>query len=423
MIKKYRPLMSQAEEGGDMKDTNLSMGNLNLNEEKKVEKHDSPDRFQLFLYDDVAKLFVKHFPEENLSLNLRVVNALTLNFVHARVPENQIIIEFDNSGMRAWDIMTLTARVAYQLITGRSPANPLTRRPYTISTIAVLAMAYVLLDHDSMATTSPTNLDQLVSQFPNSHKELLIALSNPRPFFTKQLCMWREKLHVVHERDTNEEGQQYYVCAGHKLKDFVTSDIYWRNLESEIIVLHNAGLARDDISQMWSIDLESAMDPYWDMKDLKTRMLDEVHAVMEWLGLNVVANILCPGASLYNRSENMYELTSLEDNREAQLALVSCTLALVIAYCRHIRFEFEDLTKNLLYPISLAAVILAYKALGLDDTAGCIPSVSISGLVQACPFEKPCVIEEVEQIERIMYKLSNQTPCREQFAAYRSKNA
>lgn len=373
------------------------------NQQDEKEPKPQYERYQLFLFDDVQTEWVKYFPKSPIDKSV-ILDAIFMQPLNEEIPDNQIMIEFVDAGTRCWDIVTLTALMAYQLIRGETPSHPITQKPFTIPTIAMLAMAFVMIEDIALNVPKP-DVDKLISRLAKTSDiaELRSALLDPRNFFTEELCQWGKR---------TQNSIDY--CKFSVLSQFIVPDVYKSNLNSEMSIVKKSVTARQAIFTKWNINTEYAMDQYWNMSNMKTTVLTNITNVMKWVGEAVVANILCPGTPSYNESTQTYGFESLDDNPEAQRALNHCTLALIIAYYKKVQFSLQT---QILQSVALAAVVLAYKSLGLDDMAGCIITLSLQKLVTMCS-SSYCIVEDVQNIEQSMYQLVNQTPCKEQFEVY-----
>jgi hypothetical protein len=384
---------------------------INKMDETKEEKWIIPDPFQLFLYEDAGKIWNKAFPTLKIDKS-RVMNALLRIPLTETVNDNQILVEFANFNTTCWDLVTLTILVAYQLMIGQRPSHPTTTKPFTLSTVALIGMAYSLIGNPDLNIPKP-DLDKIFAtlRYDPIFEDLKDVLSDPRPFFTEHICKWSKKLY------TNSPA-----CDYKSLEEFISDEKYNQDLFDQVQMIQQSVVSRQNVWKRWNRLTELSMDQYWENARLNTSLLQSVTKVMEWLGGDILSDNVCYGTQTYNKSTKRYELSILEKMPELQTAMNNCTLSLFMQYILEyvVKPTLPDSPvpvpeNSMMYTIGLAAFILAYKALALDDTKGCVVTLPLPILLSKCP---GCDEEDLKSIEIDMYSLVQQTPCKEQFEAF-----
>jgi hypothetical protein len=342
--------------------------------------------YQFFMYADAVKVWDEYFPTDPLDTS-RVIDALKkMPIQEGKTDTNRIMVEIVKLQVTCWDLVTLAVRVAYQLMVGQTPSHPITGRPLTWSTTAMIAMSYSLLEKPE--------LDKVLASLDSNVvavEDLSDALSFPKIFFTQYIC------------DKISDGAP---CKYKSLKEFIDVKRYNQDLLDQVQMLRLSEDSRYNVSLAWNDLTSIALQRY----ELTDSMSDAITQVMVWLGSDILSDLACTNDQIYNKGRNRYELFIMEKHPELQHALNSCTLSLFVAYMQ----KYEPLDFGM-HVIGLAAFILAYKALALDDTKGCWRTLDLPMLLSKC---KGCKEKDIKKIEVDMHVLVNQTPCKEQFAKF-----
>ena len=350
------------------------------------------DNFQMFLYSDTVMVWNKFFPTFPIDTS-RVINALLLSPVK-EAHENQILVEFTDFTTVCWDLVPMTISVAYQILQGQKPVHPRTGKQFTVSTVALIGYAYSLIENPEFGIPKP-DLDKIFRTM-TAHPvfdDIKTALDDADTFFTEKIC---------------ELYADEIVCEHPALKKFINKEQYNQDLWDKIKLIKLSVDARDRVAKSWDAVTALAIDKYWGNRKYDTTMIEAVVIIMEWLGSQVLSDSVCPGSQGTGRNE----LLTLEEMPTLVEAMNHCTLSLIMEYI----FKYKP-NKTMLHTIGLGAFVLAYKALALDDTKGCLPTVRISNLVNVCPTR--CDEEQLKNIERQMYALVDHIPCKKQFQKYR----